>query len=385
MAIEGGDPIRKEILPYGRQVIEEDDKQAVVKALEAPMITRAKEVRSFEEESAELCGAKYGVAFTSGTSALHAAMAIRGASAQKRAIVPAITFAATSNAALYCQAKLEFVDLKKETLTLDVECLPENLSDSDIVASVDFAGCPCDYDELHELAQMKGFRLIVDAAHSLGAFYKGRPVGTFSDLVCLSFHPVKTITCGEGGMVLCQSEDDFEALKEFRNHGIVGELRPGYSEMRSLGYNYHMNEMQGALGRSQLKKLKRFVEARSLIAKKYQSRFEGHEFFDLPVVPEDRQSAWHLFPIQLKLEKLRVTREQILAALRAENVWAQVHYIPVYWHPYYQRLGFKKGLCPVAERGYEREISLPIFPGMTDDDLADVSAALDKIFQYYRA
>lgn len=375
LAKEGGQPVRATYLPYGKQSIDESDLESVAKVLRSDWLTRGPHVKLLEDSLAAYCEMPYAVAYHSATAGLHAAMAMLGAKPGVQVAVPAITFAATANAALYCGAQVHFVDVRADTLNIDETKIPES---AQIVAPVDFAGNPCDYQKMKSAAPR-----LVDAAHSLGAKYHGKPVGSIGDVVVLSFHPVKSMTTGEGGAVLVRDAAQAEFLRRFKNHGIVGEIEPGYSPQEFLGYNYHMTELQAALGVSQLKKLDRFIERRKAVADFYRRELKAFDAIELPQVTPQSESAWHLFPIRLKLERLRVDRGEFLKALRAENIGAQVHYMPVYWHPHYQARGYKRGLCPVAEAEFSRELSLPIFPDIKEDDLRDVLAALDKLFSAY--
>jgi perosamine synthetase len=375
LARDGGVPIRSTYLPYGKQSIDDSDVQSVASVLKSDWLTRGPKVKEFEEALASYCEMPFAIAFQSATAGLHAAMALLGASSGKSVAVPAITFAATSNAALYCGADVKFVDVRADTLNIDESKIPSGIS---IVAAVDFAGNSCDYTKIKTDAPV-----LVDAAHSLGGKFQGRPVGAFGDVVVLSFHPVKSMTTGEGGAVLVRDPAQAEFLRRFKNHGIVGEIEPGYSPQEFLGYNYHMTEMQAALGVSQLKKLDRFVSRRQAVAEFYLKELKKFSALELPRVTAGAESAWHLFPVRLRLEQLNVDRLEFLKALRAENIGAQVHYMPVYWHPHYQKRGYQKGLCPVAEAEYQRELSIPIFADIREDDLRDVLRAFDKLLNAF--
>lgn len=384
LAIHGGKPVRNQVLPYARQSISEEDRQAVLEVLQSDYITRGPKVRGFEEGLAEYCNMPYAVAFSSATAGLHASMALAGLAPGEKAIVPAITFAATANAVLYCGAELEFADVRRDSLNLNVHELKQ-VTSFKAIAAVDFAGQACDYERLDKRRGGRNTRVIADAAHSLGGSFLDQKVGSLADINVLSFHPAKSMTTGEGGAVLVRSEEDAQFLRRFRNHGIVPESRIPFAPQESLGFNYHMTEIQAALGISQLKRLDGFIEARRSIAEEYSKQLSGLDFIELPQVLENVESAWHLYPIRLNLEKLSVDRDQFLKALKAENIYAQIHYVPVYWHPYYQGLGYKRGLCPVAEQEFLRELSIPIFPDMSGEDQKDVVRALGKLGEALKA
>lgn len=336
LAIDGGTPVRGSWLPYGRQSLNETDKRAVVEVLNSSFITRGPKVAEFEKRIAEFCQMPFAVAFSSATAGLHAAMALFGIGPGKTVGVAPITFAATANAVLYCGGQVEFVDVEEDTFNLDPKKFADH-SKLDALACVDFAGNPCRYSEIRSQIP-----IVADAAHSLGGFYQNKPVGSLTECSVLSFHPVKSMTTGEGGAVLVRDEEQARFLRQFRNHGIEKEERPGYLPQKSLGYNYHMTDIQAALGVSQLARLEEFISKRRAIAEFYFSVFKDQDLFVLPKETPEAQSSWHLFPIRLNLQRLKVDRDQVLKALRAENIGVQVHYMPVYWHPYYQSLGFQK-------------------------------------------
>lgn len=385
LAINGGSPVRQSLLPYGRQFLDEDDKKSVIDVLGKDLITRGPQVKAFEKSVARYVGRPHAVGFHTATAGLHATMAMFGVQEGKKVAVPAITFAATANSVAYCGAEIEFVDVDPQTLNIDVSKLkkPEDYA---AVYSVDFAGNPCDYEALEAWRGDHPVPLVADAAHSLGATYRGQKVGSLVDATVFSFHPVKSVTSGEGGCVVVNKERHYEFLKMFRNHGIGQQQQGAYFDQEVLGFNYHLTEMQGALGVSQMKKLDSFIAKRNKIATRYDEFFK--DFADLctrPSVTPSATSAWHLYPLRLNLESLSVNRDEFLKALRAENIFAQVHYVPVYWHSYYQKRGFSKGLCPVAEKEYARELSLPIFPAMSQEDQESVFEALKKLFKAFRA
>lgn len=391
LAINGGPPVRSTMLPYGRQSLGEDDIQAVVGALRSGWLTTGPKVSEFEEAFATAVGARFAVAVSSGTAALHAAAFAAGIGPADEVITTPMTFAATANCVRYQGGMVVFADVHKDTLNLDpakVEALVTPKTKA--IIAVDFAGQPSDMDDLNALASRHGLTVIEDAAHALGATCRGRRVGALADLTTFSLHPVKHITTGEGGMVTTDDPDMAARLRMFRTHGITTEFRQRetegswFYEMTELGYNYRLTDFQSALGLSQLSKLEEWVARRRAIAARYTAAFAALPEIETPAVLQDREPAWHLYVIRLNLDRLRVGRSELFRALRAENIGVNVHYIPVPWHPYYQSLGYKKGEWPVAEGAYERMISLPIFPGMTDRDVEDVIAAVEKVIAHFR-
>ena len=388
LAINGGKPVRDSLLPYGHQWIDDDDIASVVEVLKSNWITQGPKVDEFEEKVAAYCGAKFAVAVSNGTAALHAACAVAGVSEGDEAITTPITFAATANAVVYCGGKPVFADIRDDTLNIDVEEVKRKLSTkTKAILPVDFAGHPADLDEIEALAKDRGLIVIEDACHALGAEYKGRRIGSLSDMTVLSFHPVKHITTGEGGMVLTNSREFHEKLKTFRHHGIVKDnpdRGPWYYEIPEMGYNFRLTDFQCALGISQMKKLDRFLRRRRQIAASYNKAFADLEAVITPVERNDVKAAYHIYVIQLRTKLLKVGRREIFEALRAENIGVNVHYLPVYLHPYYQReFGYKRSHCPKAEAYYDRAITLPVFPGMRDEDVQDVMHALRKVIRYY--
>jgi perosamine synthetase len=390
LAIDGGVPVRASMLPYGLHSIEEDDVAAVAAALRDPWITQGPRVAAFERAVAERVGARHGVAVSNGTAALHAAVFAAGIGPGDEVIVPPLTFAATANAVAYLGATPVFADVRADTLTLDPARVRERLTArTRAVITVDFAGQPSDLGPLGDLAAGAGAVLIDDAAHALGARYRGRPVGAQPGLTTLSFHPVKHVTTGEGGMVVTSDDDLAGRLTRFRSHGIASSAAERMArgewtyEMIDLGFNYRLTDFAAALGLSQLGKLDRFLARRVAIAADYQAAFAGLPGLRLPAVAADVRHAWHIFPILLEPGALTADRATIFRALRAEGIGVNVHYIPVYWHPYYAARGYARGLCPVAESAYERLLTLPLFPGMEDRDVKDVVVAVEKVVSHF--
>lgn len=393
LAIEGGKPVRDELLPYGHQWIDEEDISAVAKILRDDWITQGPRVDEFERRVAEYCGAEYAVAMSSGTAALHAACAVAGISEGDEAITTPITFAADANAVVYCGGRPVFADIREDTLNIDPEEIRKKVSPkTKAIIPTDLAGHPADLDEIKAIAEEHGLIVIEDASHALGAEYKGRKVGGLLDMTILSFHPVKHITTGEGGMVLTNDRDYYERLKVFRHHGIIRDknklLRdegPWYYEIHDLGYNYRLTDFQCALGISQMGKLDRYLERRREIAAIYNETFSGMEEIIPPLEADHVKSAYHIYIIQLRTELLKVGRREVFEALRAENIGVNVHYIPIHLQSYYQQVfGYQRGDYPKAERYYDRAITLPIFPKMSDKDVKDVIHAVQKVISHYR-
>ena len=379
--------MRKTLLPYGRQSIGEDDIQAVVDVLRSDWLTTGPKVAEFEESFAAWVGAKHAVSFSSGTAALHGAAFAAGLKPGDEAITTPMTFAATANCVLYQGATPVFADVSTDTLNLDPEQVAARITArTRAVLPVDYAGHPAEMDAILELAARHGLIVIEDASHALGAEYRQRRTGGIAHMTVFSFHPVKHLATGEGGMVTTDRADCAEALRRFRNHGISSEARQRQTagqwhyEMVLLGFNYRLTDMACALGLSQLKKLKANLMRRREIAERYSTVFAGLAGVTLPAVRADVNPAWHLYPIRLNLEKLTADRAQVFRALRAENIGVNVHYIPVHRHPYYRdRFGYRGGEYPIAEDAYERLISLPMFHGMSDQDVEDVVTAVKKI------
>jgi len=392
LAIKGGKPVRKTYLPYGRQWIDDEDIEEVIKVLKGDYITTGPKIREFEEKVAAYTGTKYAVAISNGTAALHAACFAAGIGPGDEVITTPMTFAASANCILYCGAKPVFADIDPQTYNINPEDIKRKItSKTKAIIPVHYTGQPVDIDEINKIAKQYGLTVIADGAHALGAEYKGSIVGSQTDMMTLSFHPVKHITTGEGGMILTNSKDFYEKLKLFRTHGITRDENlltknegPWYYEQQYLGYNYRMTDIQAALGISQMNKLNKFVELRRKYAQMYNDAFKDIEELIIPYQLPYTNSSWHIYVLQLRLEKLKVGRREVYEALLKENIGVNVHYIPVYYHPYYQRLGYRKGLCLNAEHLYERIITLPLFPKMTEEDVLDVINAINKVLKYYR-
>jgi perosamine synthetase len=387
LAINGGSPVRATFLPYGRQLVDEADIQAVVEVLRSDWLTTGPKVAEFEEAFAARVGAAHAVSFSSGTAALHAAAFAAGLKPGDEAITTPLTFAATANCVLYQGATPVFADVSRETLNLDPEQIEKKISSKTrAILPVDYAGHPADLNPIVEVARRHGLIVIEDACHALGAEYGGRRVGSLADMTVFSFHPVKHITTGEGGMVATNDPQLAETLRRFRNHGISSDARQRQSagqwhyEMVLLGFNYRLPDIVCALGIQQLKKLDANLARRRALAATYAAAFREMPEVTPPAVRGDVNPAWHLYPVRVNPEKLTAGRGEIFRALRAENIGVNVHYIPVHLHPYYRdRFGYKGGEFPVAEDAYERLISLPMFHGMSDGDAGDVIRAVHKV------
>lgn len=391
LALHGGTPVRATLLPYGRQSVDDADVEAVVATLRSDWLTTGPKVLEFEEAFAAKLGASFAVSFSSGTAALHAAAHAAGLQAGDEAITTPLTFAATANCVLYQQATPVFADVLPDTLTIDPNEIQSKItSRSKAILPVDYAGHPADLDAILQIADNYGLVVIEDACHALGAQSHGRNVGSMAHMTVFSFHPVKHITTGEGGMVTTDNPDYASTLRRFRNHGISSDARARqsagqwYYEMVDLGFNYRLPDVACALGLQQLSSLEPNLSRRREIAARYDGAFRELDPVQIPDIQNDVNSAWHLYPIRLRLHRLSSTRNEFFQALRAENIGVNVHYIPVHLHPYYRsRFGYEGGEYPVAEAAYERLLSLPMFPSMTDRDVDDVIAAVMKVSEYF--
>ena len=376
------------MIPYGKQTIEKSDIAAVLQVLEEnEMLTTGKYVPSFEQKVCEYVGVKYGVAVNSGTAALHLATFAINIQKDDEVIVPSISFVASGNCVLYQGGKPVFCDINPETMCIDhtkIEALITNKTKA--IIFVDMCGNPCDYDEIKKIADKYNLFLIQDAAHSLGGKYKDLKVGSYADITCFSFHPVKNITTCEGGMVVTNNELFYKRSFAFRTHGISRDFKERekmnthYYEMQELGYNYRIPDVLCALGIEQLKRLDTFVEKRNYIADKYNKGFEQHSNL-LTFIKNNHYSAYHIYVIKLNLENLNVDRDTIFKELKSNGIGVNVHYMPIYLHPYYQSLGYQKGLCPVSEDVYSRIITLPMFPLLKDEDIEKVINTTINILQ----
>lgn len=391
LAIYGGQPVRDHFLPYGKQVINEEDIHSVIKVLSSDFITTGPTIVQFEKEIAEYTGAKYAVAFSSGTAALHGACFAAGIGKGDEVITTPMTFAATSNCVLYQGGIPVFVDIDPKTYNINPSQIKEKITkNTKAIIPVHFTGQPADLEQLLEIVKENNLIMIEDAAHALGAKYKNKKIGSIGDMTMFSFHPVKHITTGEGGMITTNNEEYYQKLIQFRSHGIVRAKHllkenhgPWYYEMHSLGFNYRMTDIQASLGISQLKKLDSFIARRKQISRFYTHELASLKDLILPYQDKNGDSSWHLYIIKLKSRNLNANRKLIFEALQKENIGVNVHYVPVYYYPYYESLGYIKGSWPVTETCYEEFITLPLHAGMSDEDAKDVVNAVNKVLNYF--
>ncbi len=364
------------MIPYGRQTIEEDDIQAVVEVLKSEYLTTGPKIEQFERAVADYVGAKYAVAVSNGTAALHAACAAIEIGEGDEVITTPLTFAASANCVLYCGGTPVFADVDPKTYNIDPEDIRRKITKkTKAIIPVHLAGQPCDMDAIYEIAAEYGLFVIEDGAHALGSEYKGKKIGTLSDMTTFSFHPVKPITTGEGGMVVTDSKELYERLVLFRSHGITRDEAfltrndgPWFYQQLGLGYNYRITDIQCALGLSQMKKLERFLARRRELVKRYNDAFGDCPNIVTPYQLPETNSGWHLYIIQV----LNCDRKTVFEELRKEGIGVNVHYIPVYFHPYYQEHGYSSVHCPNAEEIYSHIISLPLYPGLTNEEQDEV-------------
>ncbi|WP_206777076.1 MULTISPECIES: UDP-4-amino-4,6-dideoxy-N-acetyl-beta-L-altrosamine transaminase [Bacillus cereus group] len=392
LAIHGGKPVRNHYLPYGKQSIDEDDIQAVINVLKSDFITTGPTIKQFENQVAAYVGAKYAVAFSSGTAALHGACFAAGISNDDEVITTSMTFAASSNCVLYQGGVPVFTDIKSDTYNIDPNLIKDKITNkTKAIIPVHFTGQPVELEKISKIAQEYNLTVIEDAAHALGSTYKKKKIGSISDMTMFSFHPVKHITTGEGGIITTNNEDYYQKLLQFRTHGITRNPNnltenhgPWYYEMQFLGYNYRMTDIQAALGLSQLQKLDSFIAKRKQYVSMYNMALKDLPEVILPKQLDHVDSSWHLYIIQLNLPMLKVDRKEIFQALQQENIGVNVHYIPIHLQPYYQKLGYQKGICPNAEKLYESIITLPLFSEMSEQDANDVIQAVKKVINFYK-
>jgi UDP-4-amino-4,6-dideoxy-N-acetyl-beta-L-altrosamine transaminase len=382
-------------IPYGRQWVEEKDIRAVVNVLKSEYLTQGPVIERFESAVAKYCGAKYAVAVSSGTAALHIACLAAGLGKGDILWTSPNTFVASANCALYCGAKPDFVDINHHTYNISVDAMEAKLYEAKknnslpkVVVPVHIAGQSCDMEQIYHLRKNYGFTIIEDACHAIGGSYKGMKIGSckFSDMAVFSFHPVKIVTTGEGGMVLTNKEDLYQKLIRLRTHGITRDTQfmedesdgPWYYQQIELGMNYRMTDIQAALGLSQLDRIDEFVVRRRELVYRYNELFSDFPL-TIPWPNSDAHSAFHLYVIRLKLDKIKKTRREVFESLREKGIGVNVHYIPVHTQPYYRRLGFSYGQFPEAERYYQEAITLPLYPSLSDKEQDYVIASLYEI------
>ncbi len=392
LALNGGNPVRESKISYGRQYIDEDDIKAVSDILRHEPLTTGPMIGKCEEELCRLTGAKYAVLISNGTAALHAACYAAGIGSGDEVIVSPLTFAASANCVLYCGGTPVFADINEKTWNISPESIESLVTEkTKAIIAVDFTGQAVQLNEIQDICKRHNLILIEDAAHSIGTMYHDKYIGNIADLTTFSFHPVKTITSGEGGAILTNNKEYYDKLIRFRSHGITRE--PGlfvnewdgipYYEQIELGYNYRMTDIQAALLKSQFNKINIFAKRRFEIVDMYNKAFADLKGVEIQTEIPESKSVRHLYILRFKLDKLNTTRKQIYDALYAENICCNIHYIPVYYHPYYTELGYKKGLCPIAEQVYEEILTLPLYYSMTDQDVLDVINAVKKVVSYY--
>ncbi|MCR5739501.1 MAG: UDP-4-amino-4,6-dideoxy-N-acetyl-beta-L-altrosamine transaminase [Lachnospiraceae bacterium] len=393
-AILGGTPVREDKIFYGRQWVNEDDIEAVRKVLEGPYITCGPKVSEAERRLESYTGAKHAVVVNSGTSALHCACIAAGIGEGDEVITTPITFAASANCVLYCGGTPVFADIDPETYNIDPDSIRAHITPrTKAVIAVDFTGQVVRVKEIREICDEFGLIFIEDAAHSIGSAYNGVKVGNLADMTCFSFHPVKTVTAGEGGAILTNSDELYNKLVLAHAHGITHDEEQmedaphegvWYYEQISLGYNYRMTDFQAALLMSQMDRIDDFIARRKEIVKRYDEAFADVEGIIVQKEIPNSDTSRHLYIIRLDLDKLKCTRREFFDAMSAENVQCQVHYVPVYWFPYYRHLGYEKGMCPNAEEVYKGIMSIPLYPRMSDKDVEDTIHAVRKLAEYYR-
>ena len=393
LAIFGGTPIRKDKISYGKQWIDDDDVKAVADTLKGPYLTGGPTISKLEERLCDITGAKHAVAVSNGTAALHIACLALGIKEGDEVIVYAITFAASANCVLYCGGTPVFADIRPDTYNIDVEDVKRKITPrTKAIVAVDYTGQAVELRELLDICREKNIYLIEDGAHSLGTKYNGHPVGSFADITTFSFHPVKTVTSGEGGACVTNNDELYRKLRLLRSHGITRDIdemvnksdAAWYNEQVMLGYNYRITDFQAALLLSQLNKLEKFSDIRKKIRARYDEAFGNMPEIILQRCIPESDTTWHLYVIRLNPDKLTCSRREFFDALVAEGICPQVHYLPVYRHSYYEKLGYKKGLCPVAEATYEQIMSIPYYPALTDEEIEDTIKAVKKVTEYYR-
>lgn len=380
---------------YGKQSIDQNDIDAVVEVLKSDFLTQGPAIEKFEKCVAEYCGAKYAVAVTSATAALHISCLATGLGKGDILWTSPITFTASANCGRYCGADVDFVDIDPSTYNMSIAELEKKLQAAEIkprvVVPVHLAGQSCEMDKIYKLSQKYGFKVIEDASHAIGADYKETKVGCckYSDMTVFSFHPVKIVTTGEGGMVLTNDKDLYEKLVLYRSHGITRDPKlmtgtadgPWYYQQIDLGFNYRMTDIQAALGYSQMQKVNEFVSKRRYLAKRYNELLKNINGIQLPDQNEDTKSSWHLYVVRVDFSKISKTKNQIFAEMKEKGICLNLHYIPVHTHPYYENLGFKGGDFPNSEKYYEEAFTLPLYYSLTDEQQDHIVKSLVEVLQ----
>ncbi len=388
----GGRPVREKKIFYGHQYLDEADYQAVLDVLKSESLTCGPKIGELEEKLCRMTGAKYAVSVSNGTAALHTACLAAGIGPGDEVITSPITFAASANCVLYCQGRPVFADIDDKTYNIDPESVRSRITDrTKAVIGVDYTGQSVNLRELRKICEEHHLTLITDSAHSIGTVYDGKPTGCVADMTTFSFHPVKTVTCGEGGAITTNDEALYKRLLLFSKHGITRDQSlmenepdgPWYYEQLELGYNYRLTDIQAALLISQLDKLDLFAARRKEIVRRYNEAFSRIPQVRVQEELKESDTVRHLYILRLVPERLKINRREFFSAMEAENICCNVHYIPTYYFPYYQKLGYKKGLCPRAEKLYDEMLTLPLYYGMSDGDVEDVIRSVSRIADYY--
>lgn len=392
LAVFGGLPVRNEPINYGKQYIDEEDIKAVEKVLKSDFLTCGPEITRLENQLCKKTNAGYAVAVANGTAALHGACIAAGIENGDEVITTPMTFAASANCVLYCGGIPVFADIDPKTWNICPKSIREKITNkTKAIIAVDFAGQAVEIEEIIEICREHNLILIEDASHSIGTIYDGNPIGGVADITTFSFHPVKTITGGEGGAILTNNKEYYDKLLRFRAHGITREAELFentsngvlYHEQIELGYNYRVTDIQAALITSQLNKLDVFSKRRKEIVNRYNKAFSQMEEVEIQKEIEKSDTTRHLYILKFNLQKIGATRKEIYDALYGENIRCNIHYIPVYYHPYYKRLGYSKGLCPNAEKLYEEILSIPLYFSLSDEDVDSVIHGVKKVVDFY--
>ena len=382
------------MINYGRQNINEEDIEAVINVLKSDFLTQGPIIEQFEKKVAQYCGARYAVAVSNATAALHIACLSAGLKKNEVVWTSPNTFVASANCALYCGGKVDFVDINESTYNMDVNMLEEKLKNAEIkpkiVIPVHFAGQSCEMEKIYELSKKYGFKIIEDASHAIGADYKNSKVGSckYSDMTVFSFHPVKIITTGEGGMVLTNNEELYEKLKIYRSHGVTRSKllmknnsgEPWYYEQIDLGFNYRITDMQAALGKSQMDRLDEFVGRRRVLAQQYDELLKEIKVIT-PYQEANTKSSWHLYVIKIDFKNANISKKELFKLMKEKGIILNLHYIPVHTQPYYKNLGFEKGDFPVSEQYYKEVFTLPLYYSLTDEQQDYIVTSLKEVLK----